>query len=152
MIDMQLRDLYQEVILEHSRHPCHYYSLEEPYQKAVGNNPLCGDKIIIYVRTDGELMSQLSFQGQGCAICMASASLMVQTLQHQSVSRFHELFNIFKQEITRPVSEPLETQALGKLQVVLGVREFPMRIKCATLAWHTLNNALKDTSKVVTTE
>ena len=152
MFDNQLRDLYQEVILEHSRTPYHFYPLSAPYQIAIGNNPLCGDKISVYVRPQAGVISALSFQGQGCAICMASASLMIQALEQKTIADFDKLFLHLKQQITKPVSQAQEVKHLGKLQVLLGVREFPMRVKCATLAWHTLNNALKAISTTATTE
>lgn len=152
ILDNQLRDLYQEVILEHSRAPYNHYPLSEPYKKAIGNNPLCGDHLVIYVRHEEGILSALSFEGQGCAICMASASLMIQTLQKKPLTLFYKLFAQFQQLITKPITESIEAEELGKLQVVLGVRAFPMRVKCATLAWHTLNNAIKNTSTVAMTE
>lgn len=152
MLDSQLREMYQEVILEHSRTPRHYDVLQPPCNHAKGNNPLCGDRIEIYVQEEQQKLSRLSFQGQGCAICMASASLMVQALHQQPTELFHTLFKQFQHEITKPLHEPIVPGSLGKLQVILGVREFPMRVKCATLAWHTLHNALEANSQIATTE
>ncbi len=145
----ELRDLYQQLILDHGRKPRNFRVIENAQREADGHNPLCGDRIHMFVTMDGETIADVSFQGQGCAISTASASLLTQMVKGMTVAQTKELFGHFRELVTKPV-EPHES--LEKLAVFSGVREFPMRVKCATLSWHTLLAALKGEDKVATTE
>ena len=147
-----LRDLYQELILEHSKAPRNYRALAAANHKAEGHNPLCGDHITVYLQVEGDAIRDISFQGSGCAISKASASLMTQSLKGKSRAEAEELFHQFHSLLT---SQPFGNGAaakLGKLAVFSGVREFPVRVKCATLAWHTLQAALEERQQPVSTE
>jgi nitrogen fixation NifU-like protein len=148
-----LRGLYQEVILDHSKKPRNYRVLEGAEHQAEGYNPLCGDRVTIYLKLEGDKISDLSFQGSGCAISTSSASLLTETLKGKTLAEADALFEKFHALVT---GEANGTQAddvsLGKLAVFSGVAEFPLRVKCATLAWHTLRSALKGEEKTVTTE
>jgi len=146
-----LRELYQEVILEHGKRPRNYRALEPSNCRAEGYNPLCGDRVTIYARTDDDTIEEVTFQGSGCAICMASASLMTQRIQGLSRDETDRLFRAFHGLVTG-TAEPGEEDWLGKLIVFAGVRDYPVRVKCATLPWHTLQAALKDQQEPVTTE
>jgi nitrogen fixation NifU-like protein len=147
-----LRELYQEVILDHSRHPRNFRKPENADHSAEGFNPLCGDRVTLYVQMDGDVVKDLAFQGSGCAISTASASMLTETLKGKTRSQAEALFNKFHQLVTGdPLNRPLPAD-LGKLEVFAGVREFPMRVKCATLAWHTLNAALRNRGGTVSTE
>jgi len=144
-----LRDLYQDVILEHSKRPRNFRTLDGAAHKAEGYNPLCGDKVTVYVTVEDGVVKDVAFQGSGCAISTASASVMTETLKGKPRAEVERLFRTFHGLVTgahTPASE------LGKLAVFAGVREFPTRVKCATLAWHTLHAALEDRGKPVTTE
>lgn len=147
-----LRELYQEVILDHGRRPRNFGSLENATRSAVGNNPLCGDRITIHVAVDGDTVRDIRFEGQGCAISMASASLMTEALKGRSEAEARELFSRFHDLLCTDGSTPDDVERLEKLAVFSGVREFPMRVKCATLAWHTLSAALDRSSGETTTE
>jgi nitrogen fixation NifU-like protein len=136
-----LRDLYQEVILDHSRQPRNFGALAEANHAARGDNPLCGDQLHLSLKVRGEVVEDVAFEGSGCAISMASASLMTQAVKGHTVAEAEDLFDRFRRLLTR--DEPGELGDLGKLEVFSGVREFPMRVKCATLAWHTLHAALE---------
>jgi nitrogen fixation protein NifU and related proteins len=133
-----LRDLYQEVILDHNRHPRNFGPLPAANHRAEGNNPLCGDRVTVYLDVAGDRIRDLSFEGAGCAISTASASLMTEALKGRSVEEARQLFHGFHELVT----QGKEGEDLGKLAVFTGVREYPMRVKCATLAWHTLLAAL----------
>lgn len=137
-----LRELYQEVILDHSRSPRNYHKLEDANRTAVGDNPLCGDRVTLYLRLDGDRIADASFQGQGCAISKASTSLMTATVKGKTVAEAEELFGKFHDMVT---GDPKKTPdpALGRLSVFAGVAEFPARVKCASLPWHTLRAALE---------
>ena len=144
-----LQDLYQEVILDHSRRPRNFHQMPDATRHVEGYNPLCGDKLRLFVKLDGETVQDISFVGAGCAISTASASLMTETVKGKSrqeavqmMERFHDLLTTEK-----PVPPNL-----GKLAVFSGVREFPARVKCATLAWHTLQAALRNENRPATTE
>lgn len=145
-----LRDLYQEVIFEHYKKPRNYHALAGANHVAHGHNRLCGDKITVYLQVDGDVIRDLSFEGTGCAISTASASMMTEALKGKKLSEVEHLFEQFHQMVTGDKAEPPEE--LGKLEVLAGVREFPARVKCATLAWHTLQAALKDRALPVSTE
>ncbi|OGS48262.1 MAG: SUF system NifU family Fe-S cluster assembly protein [Euryarchaeota archaeon RBG_16_68_13] len=146
-----LRDLYQEVILDHSRKPRNYRAIEGADRVALGHNPLCGDRVTIYVKLDGDRLADVAFEGQGCAISKASASLMTETLKGRSRAEAEVLFEDFHELVTGEAS-PDRTKELGKLAVLEGVSDFPIRVKCATLAWHTLRNALQGREETVSTE
>ncbi len=144
----ELRDLYQETILDHGKRPRNFRVQGDGAGHAEGHNPLCGDRITVYVRTSGERIEDVSFQGSGCAISTASASIMTEVLKGKTLAEARELFDRFH----GLVAEDREADDVGKLAVFKGVREFPMRVKCATLAWHTLRAALDEDPTVVTTE
>ena len=147
-----LRELYQEVILDHTRKPRNFGVLEGASGEAQGFNPLCGDSVTVYLTTDGGIVRDVRFQGQGCAISTASASLMTEAIKGKPVEEVQELFERFRSVVTGPPGEPVDLEAIGKLAVLAGVREFPMRVKCASLAWHTMKSALSGTHDTVTTE
>jgi len=144
-----LRDLYQEVILDHNRHPRNFGPLPAANHRAEGNNPLCGDRVTVYLDVEGDRIRGVSFEGAGCAISTASASLMTEALKGRSVEEARSLFHGFHELVTKGEEEG---EDLGKLAVFTGVREYPMRVKCATLAWHTLMAALDAKDQPVTTE
>ena len=136
----ELTDLYQEVILDHNRRPRNFRTIDEATRKQEGYNPLCGDRLTLYVKLDGDRISDVAFQGTGCAISKASASLMTEALKGKTVTEARALFERFHDMITS--STDVAPADLGKLSVLSGVREFPTRIKCASLAWHTLKAAV----------
>ncbi|HZR27420.1 MAG TPA: SUF system NifU family Fe-S cluster assembly protein [Terriglobales bacterium] len=145
-----LRDLYQDVILEHSKAPRNYRELPAANHKAEGFNPLCGDHFTLYVNMEGDSIGDISFVGSGCAISKASASMMTQSVKGKTKEEAEKLFQQFHKLVT---GEANGNQAeLGKLAVFSGVSEFPVRVKCATLAWHTLKAALEDKQEAVSTE
>ena len=145
-----LRDLYQEVILEHSKVPRNYREIAGADHKAEGFNPLCGDRFTVYLHLDGETIRDISFQGSGCAISKASASMMTQTLKGKTRDEAEKLFGKFHDLVTGQAHPP--ESEMGKLAVFSGVSEFPARVKCATLAWHTLQAALAGQQDAVSTE
>lgn len=144
----ELRELYQEVIIDHGRRPRNFGVLEQANFKKEGFNPLCGDKITIYLEEKNGVIADMRFEGCGCAISMASASLMTERLKGKSLAEAETLFSAFHQLVT----ENKSSEMLGKLTVLGGVCEFPARVKCATLAWHTLKAALANENHTVTTE
>ena len=144
-----LNDLYQEVILDHNRRPRNFRTIEGASHHADGYNPLCGDKLSLTVQVDGDSIADVAFVGSGCAISKASASLMTDAVKGKSVEEARSLFERFHRMVTTPPDAPVED--LGKLSVFGGVREFPVRVKCASLAWHTLKAAL-DREERTTTE
>ena len=149
----ELRELYQGVILDHYKKPRNYRALEAG-RTAEGYNPLCGDRINVYVKLDGDVIREVSFVGSGCAISTASASMMTESLKGKTREEAEALFRRFHELLTAE-EKPAETTdgpALGKLEVFSGVREFPVRVKCATLSWHTLRAALRGEEKTVSTE
>lgn len=149
----ELMDLYQEVILDHNKRPRNFGKLEDPDRYAEGDNPLCGDQLKLYLRMDGDRVAEIRFDGTGCAISTASASLMTEAVQGKTIAEIADLFESFHELLTGDPSIVAEAApALGKLAVFSGVREFPVRVKCATLAWHTLQASLKGEGETVTTE
>lgn len=140
-----LRELYQQVIVDHNRSPRNFYEMTEPDRQIEGYNPLCGDQLTLFLKLDetGHIKA-ISFQGSGCAISVASASLMTEALTGKTVADAETLFHQFHQLITADPQQEAPAVALGKLSVLAGVREFPARIKCATLAWHSLHAALAE--------
>jgi nitrogen fixation NifU-like protein len=144
-----LRDLYQEVILDHNKRPRNFRALAPATHHADGYNPLCGDKVTVYLDIHDEIIQDIAFQGSGCAISTASASLMTEALKGKPVAEVEHLFEEFHDVVTG-VAEP--SRALGKLAILAGVRDYPARVKCATLAWHTLRAALENQAQPVSTE
>ena len=136
-----MQDLYQEVILDHNRSPRNFRRIEAPTHQAEGYNPLCGDRISLTLRLDGDRIADMAFEGAGCAISKASASLMTDRLMGSTVDEARALFERFHRMVTGAVDQ--EAEDLGKLTALAGVREFPVRVKCASLAWHTLKAALE---------
>lgn len=138
-----LRDLYQEVILDHGRNPRNFHPMAHPSRQVEGYNPLCGDRLTLYLRIEDDRVSDVSFQGAGCAISVASASLLSETMVGKTVAEAEEVFQSFHEMLTGERGQAFDEKKLGKLAVFAGVCEFPTRVKCATLAWHTFNSALK---------
>jgi nitrogen fixation NifU-like protein len=149
----ELRELYQTVILDHNKKPRNFRVPDAPNREAKGHNPLCGDKITVYLLVDeAGRIADVGFQGDGCAISTASASMMTEAVKGQPVEDANSLFDAFHDVVTGdPIEEP-DLDGIGKLAVFSGVREFPMRVKCATLAWHTLRAAIDDADDVAKTE
>lgn len=145
-----LRDLYQEVIFDHYKTPRNFHAMSDANHVAHGHNPLCGDQVTVYLHVDGDVIRDVSFDGAGCAISTASASLMTDALKGKTLGEAQHLFDAFHDLVTRDDADA--DPELGKLEVLAGVREFPARVKCATLAWHTLLAALKDKNAPVSTE
>jgi nitrogen fixation protein NifU and related proteins len=143
-----LTDLYQEVILDHNRRPRNFHACEHASHSAEGYNPLCGDRLTLYLTVDKGIITDASFQGSGCAISKASASLMTEALKGRTVAEAQALFDRFHRMVTTPPEQPVED--LGKLSVFAGVREFPVRVKCASLAWHTMKAAVEQQQKAST--
>ena len=148
----ELRELYQTVILDHNKNPRNFGALEDADRSADGFNPLCGDKLRLTVALEDDVVKDLRFEGAGCAISTASASLMTQAVKGRPVSEALKLFEGFHRLVTSDPTGEVDAGDLGKLAVFAGVREFPMRVKCATLAWHTLKNALEGVDHVAKTE
>ena len=145
-----LRELYQELILEHSKAPRNYRALTAADHKAEGYNPLCGDRFTVSVQMEGDSIQDIAFQGSGCAISKASASMMTQSVKGKTRAQAKELFERFHRTVTGHQNP--DSADLGKLNVFAGVSEFPTRVKCATLAWHTLQAALEGKQEAVSTE
>ena len=148
-----LRDLYQEVILDHNRSPRNFGALPQCNRRAAGHNPLCGDVVTVYLTVADDRVGDLRFEGKGCAISVASASIMTELIKGRTVAEARAVFAHFRCVVTgnEDRDDSLD-EDLDKLQVLSGVREFPMRVKCATLAWHTLAAALDDRGETVVTE
>lgn len=144
-----LRDLYQEVIFDHNRKPRNYGEMPDASHQADGHNPLCGDQLTVYVQEKDGVIQKVMFIGHGCAISTASASLMTEAVQGKTVQEVEALFRDMHAMLTE--AHP-EARDFGKLEVLSGVREFPARVKCATLAWHTLHNAINDARDIAKTE
>ncbi len=149
-----LRDLYQEVIFDHNRTPRNFHKLAGANRQAEGFNPLCGDQLTVYLKVDDcGVIEDVSFEGRGCAISTASASIMTEILKGKTVQRADSLFENFHRLVTGHGADAVAPVAdLGKLQVLTGVRDYPSRVKCATLAWHTVQAALKNAATTVSTE
>lgn len=148
-----MRELYQEVILDHHRHPRHFGRMEDANRHAEGFNPLCGDHVTIYALVEGDTVREIAFEGTGCAICVASASVMADELRGKTLAEVEALYGAFHDAVMSDADSPVDAGALGKLAVFAGVREFPVRVKCATLPWHALRAALKSKDGAsVTTE
>lgn len=147
-----LGDLYQEVILEHSKAPRNFRKPESANREAEGYNPLCGDRCSVFLNVEGDQIHDIGFQGSGCAISRASASMMTQALKGKSKEEAVRLFDRFHRLVTGDADAVANAADLGKLAVFAGVSKFPARVKCATLAWHTLQSALEGGEKMVSTE
>ena len=143
-----LSDLYQEVILDHNKRPRNFRRIDPASHHADGYNPLCGDKLSLFMQVNGGIVTDIAFLGSGCAISKASASLMTDSVKGRGVGEVRELFERFHRMVTTPIDQPVED--LGKLSVLAGVREFPVRVKCASLAWHTLKAALDRRAETTT--
>lgn len=146
---MSLRDLYQEIIVDHGKQPRNFGKLCDANHSQAGHNPLCGDKLMVYVLEQDGVVKDIQFEGEGCAISVASASLMTECVKGKSINDIQQLFDGFHYLVTEGKEPEIN---LGKLAVFSGVAEFPIRVKCATLAWHTLNAALANKAEAVTTE
>ena len=147
-----LRELYQEVILDHDKRPRNFQALEAADRKAEGFNPLCGDHLTLYLALDGDRVVDVGFQGSGCAISKASASLMTEGVKGKTLAEVDLLYRDFHDMVTGEPGRLPDSPRLGKLTVFAGVCEFPVRVKCATLPWHTLQAALRDQKSIATTE
>ncbi len=143
-----LRELYQEVIFDHNRRPRNFHAMEEATHQADGHNPLCGDQLTVYARVSDGKVEEVSFIGHGCAISTASASLMTEAVKGRPVEEVESLF----EDMHAMLTEAHPDRDMGKLEVLSGVREFPARVKCATLAWHTLHNAITEARETAKTE
>lgn len=147
----ELNELYQQVILDHNKNPRNFREMDNANRIAEGNNPLCGDQLKLYLRLEGDVIEDISFVGSGCAISKASASMMTQAVKGKSRSEAEKLFDEFHKMVTGKLDVEAEENNLGKLRVFSGVLEFPARVKCASLSWHTLKAALND-EKIASTE
>jgi nitrogen fixation NifU-like protein len=146
---MDLKDLYRDVIVDHNRHPRNFREIPDADRRADGFNPLCGDKLTVYVKLDGGRISDVSFNGSGCAISIASASLLTESVKGKTLAEVAGLFSQMHQLLTRDDVD-IDVASLGKLGALSGVREFPARVKCASLCWHTLDAALHQQEQVST--
>ena len=147
-----LRELYQELILDHNKRPRNRRKLTDADRKAEGYNPLCGDHVTVFLRIEDDVVREVTFEGSGCAISTASASLMTESLKGKTLGEAQALFEKFHKLLTGEKLDRQQGPELGKLEVFSGVHAYPARVKCATLAWHTVNAAMKDTGEVVSTE
>lgn len=152
-MDQELRELYQQVILDHNKSPRNFRLIEHPTNHAEGYNPLCGDSLNVFLSVnDKGIIEDISFQGSGCAISKASASLMTSMLKGKTVAEAEHIFNKFHELVTDKLGDNPDIDDLGKLAVFAGVKEFPVRVKCASLAWHTMLSALHNKNEKVVTE
>ena len=148
----ELRELYQEVILDHSKHPRNHGPLDDANRHADGFNPLCGDRLELHVRLEDGIVADVRFEGTGCAISTASASILTEMLKGKAEEEARDLVRQFVALVTTPMDQEIDVSDVGKMAVFAGVREFPVRVKCATLAWHTLEAALENAEDTVTTD
>lgn len=139
MSNADLRDLYQEVIMDHNKKPRNFRDMSDANHLAHGNNPLCGDALVVFLKLNDDVIEDVSFQGSGCAISVASASLMTEALKGKTLAEAETLYELVHKQMT---GEEIDSLSLGKLAVLGGVKEFPARVKCATLSWHTLHAAM----------
>jgi nitrogen fixation protein NifU and related proteins len=146
---MELQDLYRDIIVDHNRHPRNFRAMPDADRHADGFNPLCGDKLTLYVKLDGDRIEDVSFNGSGCAISVASASLLTESVKGKTVPEAETLFRQMHELLTRDDVQ-VDVPRLGKLGALSGVREFPARVKCASLCWHTLDAALHSQEQVST--
>lgn len=146
-----LKDLYQEIIVDHNRSPRNFGKLEDADRTLEGFNPLCGDRLTLYLKLDDNRIEEVSFDGSGCAISVASASLMTEAMKGKTIAEAEAIFNDFHQLVTGE-NDDIDTEKLGKLAALAGVRDYPTRVKCATLCWHTLHSALQGDDEVISIE
>ena len=146
----ELNDLYQEVILDHNKNPRNFREIETATRTADGNNPLCGDALRVYVEMEDDNVKDVAFKGSGCAISKASASMMTQIVKGKSKEEAETLFNEFQKMVTGELDAEIDENSLGKLKIFAGVLEFPARVKCASLSWHTLHAALNEEAEIST--
>lgn len=146
----ELADLYQQVILEHNKKPRNFKRLETANHTADGHNPLCGDQLTVYLELDGDTVKDVSFEGSGCAISKASASMMTQAVKGKTRAEAETLFSEFHRMVKGELDEEAEANSLGRLKIFSGVRDFPARVKCASLSWHTMHAALESKETVST--
>ena len=147
-----LSELYQQTIVEHNRSPRNFKTLDHPTHHAEGNNPLCGDQISLELKVDGDVITEVGFQGSGCAISRASASLMTSAVMGKRTEDAERLFKAFHDMVAGGDAAPADPASLGKLAAFAGVKQFPARVKCANLAWHTLHAALESDGNPISTE
>jgi nitrogen fixation NifU-like protein len=148
----ELTDLYQEVILDHNRRPHNFGTLADETHHADGYNPLCGDRLKVHLKIENDRIAAVMFEGSGCAISKASASMMTDAVKGKSVAEATALFDSIRTMLTTPPDQPIDEASVGKLVALAGVREFPVRVKCATLSWHTMKSALTGAVEPVKTE
>jgi nitrogen fixation NifU-like protein len=148
----ELRELYQSVILDHNKSPRNFRRPAGTNRSARGSNPLCGDQLVVFLEVEGGVVKDAGFEGSGCAISTASASLMTESVKGRRFEDVEKTADAFQRLVTSDATAPAEDEGLGKLAVFGGVREFPVRVKCATLAWHTLRAALHGAQETATTE
>jgi nitrogen fixation NifU-like protein len=146
----ELSDLYQETILEHNRNPRNFRDIEDADEYADGKNPLCGDALRVYVKTEGDVVTDVAFKGSGCAISKASASMMTQFVKGKTRAEAERVFDQFHKMVTGELNVETDENDLGKLKIFAGVLEFPARVKCASLSWHTLDAALRGEGEATT--
>ena len=146
----ELSELYQQVILDHNKKPRNFRKLETANHSAEGFNPLCGDQLTVYLNLEDDTVKEVGFEGSGCAISKAAASMMTQAVKGKSKEQVENLFQEFHSMVTGELNEETDENSLGNLKIFAGVREFPVRVKCATLAWHTLHAALNKEAQVST--
>lgn len=146
----ELSELYQQVILDHNKKPRNFRKLESANHTAEGYNPLCGDQLTIYLSLAGDAVQEIAFEGSGCAISKAAASMMTQAVKGKSKEQAEELFREFHSMVTGDLDEETDENNLGNLKIFAGVRDFPVRVKCATLPWHTMHAALNNEERVST--
>ncbi len=146
----EINDLYQETILEHNKNPRNFREIEDADKKALGNNPLCGDALQVYIKFDGDTVSDVAFKGSGCAISKASASMMTEAVKGKTREDAEHTFGEFHRMVTGELDIETDDNDLGKLRIFSGVLEFPARVKCASLSWHTLHAALQGDDAVST--
>jgi len=151
-MDPELKELYQQVILDHNKSPRNYGIIDNPNHSAEGYNPLCGDKVNVYLEIENNIVKDISFQSSGCAISRASASLMSSAVKGKTVEEAEKIFNKFHDLIVGKLDDEKAAEELDKLAVFAGVKEFPSRVKCATLPWHTMLNALHNKDEKAVTE
>jgi len=147
-----LEDLYQEIVMDHNRRPRNFGEIKNPTNFADGFNPLCGDQITLQLHLEDGLVSDVAFRGVGCAISKSSASMMTEELKGKTLDHAENLFEAFRKMITRNPGDSYDSDILGDLEIFQGVSRYPARIKCATLAWHTLHSAIHDENEVISTE
>ena len=147
-----LQELYQEIVMDHNRRPRNFHVVEGANRHSQGFNPLCGDQTTIYLKVENDLITDVGFQAEGCAISKASASMMTESIKGKTTAESENLFIALRSMVTRKLGEEFDADALGDLEILRGVSAYPVRIKCATLAWHTFHAALTEKAEPVSTE